>query len=157
MVRVHVSSWCAVPAVCVAVVLAGCQQSEPGRQVTTTAEAPPPTEVPSPTEAPGTPQPVPQPPTTTRAPLTPEPPVPARQWTMPNLVGSTLQQAQDKIQVLTDGVIFFTDSHDATGRNRSQILDANWKVCSQNVSAGAPINADTKIDFGVVNLAEPCP
>ncbi len=76
---------------------------------------------------------------------------------MPNLVGSNLQQAQDQIQALTGNAIFITTSHDATGKNRNQVLDSNWKVCSQNIAAGTPITTGTKIDFGAVKLAESCP
>ena len=78
-------------------------------------------------------------------------------WAMPNLVGSGLQDAQDAIQKLTGNVVFFTSSHDVTGRGRHQILDRNWKVCDQNVAPGAQIQVGVKIDFGVVKLAERCP
>ena|SRR6266540_6101815 len=87
----------------------------------------------------------------------PTTPAPAPQWKMPNLVGSNLQQAQDQIQALTGNAIFITTSHDATGKNRNQVLDSNWKVCSQNIAAGTPITTGTKIDFGAVKLAESCP
>jgi hypothetical protein len=80
-----------------------------------------------------------------------------QQWAMPNLLNANLQQAQDQIQALTDDAIFFTSSHDASGRGRHQILDRDWKVCSQNVPAGATITVGTKIDFGAVKLAETCP
>lgn len=86
------------------------------------------------------------------------PPVAApSQWVMPNLVGSNLQAAQDQIQAVTGNPIFITLSHDATGRGRNQVLDSNWKVCSQNVAPGAPFTEGTKIDFGAVKLAEKCP
>jgi len=78
-------------------------------------------------------------------------------WTMPNLVGSRLQAAQDRIQNLTNYAITITTSHDATGAGRHQILDRNWKVCSQNVPAGSTINRHTRIDFGAVKLDESCP
>ncbi|WP_436501094.1 PASTA domain-containing protein [Actinokineospora sp. HUAS TT18] len=78
-------------------------------------------------------------------------------WTMPDLVGAVLQDAQDKIQALTDKKLLFTDSHDATGQKREQVVDSNWKVCSQNVAPGTAITADTKIDFGAVKLTEQCP
>jgi hypothetical protein len=81
----------------------------------------------------------------------------ARQWTMPNLVGSVLQQAQDQIQALTGGAILITTSHDATGQERSQVLDANWKVCTQSIAAGSPITERSTIDFGAVMLSENCP
>lgn len=79
------------------------------------------------------------------------------QWTMPNLVGATLQDAQDQIQKLTGGTVYFTDSHDLSGENRNQVMDANWKVCTQNVDPGAPVTTASRIDFGVVKLEEACP
>lgn len=82
---------------------------------------------------------------------------PVEHWTMPNLVGSGLQNAQDAIQKLTGNVVFFTSSHDVTGKGRHQILDRNWKVCDQNVAPGAQIQVGVKIDFGVVKLEEKCP
>jgi hypothetical protein len=78
-------------------------------------------------------------------------------WTMPNLVGAGLQQAQDRIQALTGDAVFFTSSHDATGQNRHQVVDSNWKVCSQNIAPGTQITAGDKIDFGAVKLSESCP
>lgn len=78
-------------------------------------------------------------------------------WTMPNLVNSTLQSAQDRIQSLTNYGIAITTSHDATATGRHQILDRDWKVCSQNVPPGATIDSGTRIDFGVVKLEEACP
>lgn len=78
-------------------------------------------------------------------------------WTMPNLVGAGLQDAQDAIQKLTGDLVFFTSSHDVSGRGRHQILDRDWKVCDQNVPAGTQFQVGAKIDFGVVKLAEKCP
>jgi hypothetical protein len=78
-------------------------------------------------------------------------------WVMPNLVGSNLQSAQDRIQDLTNFVIAMTVSHDATGAGRHQVFDRNWKVCSQNIPPGSLINRGTRIDFGAVKLDERCP
>jgi hypothetical protein len=75
---------------------------------------------------------------------------------MPDLVGSNLQVAQDEIQRLTGGAIFLTTSHDATGAGRNQVLDRNWKVCSQSVPPGSMITAGSRIDFGAVMLDERC-
>jgi hypothetical protein len=80
-----------------------------------------------------------------------------KSWTMPNLVGAGLQQAQDRIQALTHNEIFFTSSHDVSGQGRHQILDRDWRVCSQNVASGTSIGIGTKIDFGVVKTSEACP
>lgn len=88
----------------------------------------------------------------------PAPPQGAQgQWAMPNLVGSNLQDAQNQIQSLTSDAIFYTSSHDLSGANRNQVLDANWEVCSQNVAPGAAITPDSTIDFGVVKIGEGCP
>jgi beta-lactam-binding protein with PASTA domain len=75
---------------------------------------------------------------------------------MPNLVGTNLQEAQDRIQTLTSNAIFVTTSHDETGAGRQQVLDRNWKVCSQNVKPGQKIIASTQIDFGAVKTTESC-
>jgi hypothetical protein len=80
----------------------------------------------------------------------------AASWTMPNLVGTGLQEAQDAIQELTGFGIAVTTSHDATGADRMQVSDRNWKVCTQNVPPGATINRETRIDFGAVKLEESC-
>jgi PASTA domain len=79
-----------------------------------------------------------------------------RSWTMPNLVGANLQDAQDAIQKLTSYGIAITTSHDATGARRQQVLDRNWKVCDQNVPPGAAISTGTRIDFGAAKLTESC-
>lgn len=99
---------------------------------------------------------------TAAAPLSPAPAATAApqaapsSWTMPNLIGSNLQDAQDEIQALTGNQIFFTRSHDASGAGRHQIVDRDWQVCTQNVKAGAKITPTTKIDFGAVKLSEGC-
>jgi hypothetical protein len=76
---------------------------------------------------------------------------------MPSVVGSGLQDAQNQIQALTGDEIFYTTSHDASGAGRLQVVDANWKVCSQNIPAGRRITKDSQIDFGAVKLGESCP
>jgi glyoxylate carboligase len=76
---------------------------------------------------------------------------------MPNAVGMVLQDAQDLMQKLTANPVYITKSHDVRF-TRLQILDKDWKVCSQNVKKGTKFNpASTTIDFGVVKLAENCP
>lgn len=76
---------------------------------------------------------------------------------MPNLVGSNLQAAQDQLQAVTGNPLFYSSSHDMTIRYRRQILDRDWKVCTQSVPAGAQFTVDTVVDFGVVKLNETCP
>jgi hypothetical protein len=79
-----------------------------------------------------------------------------RSWTMPNLVGRNLQEAQNAIQELTDYEIAITVSHDVSGADREQVLDRNWKVCTQNIAAGETITRNTRIDFGAVRTEERC-
>jgi hypothetical protein len=76
---------------------------------------------------------------------------------MPQLVGHTLQDAQDSIQTASGNPLFISYSHDLSGEDRSQIIDSNWKVCTQNVPPGSTFADDTRIDFGVVKLDETCP
>ncbi len=65
-----------------------------------------------------------------------------------------LQSAQDAAQAAG---FYGLDSHDSLGRERMQILDRDWKVCSQNVKAGTTKSTDTQLDFGAVKLDETCP
>ncbi|MFC4031783.1 PASTA domain-containing protein [Streptomyces polygonati] len=74
--------------------------------------------------------------------------------TVPDLVGKGLQAAQDTAQAA--GFHHLT-SHDSAGRSRHQILDRDWKVCSQKPAAGTKVSAGTEIDLGSVKLAESCP
>ncbi len=87
----------------------------------------------------------------------PESPEQVERWTMPDLVGETLQDAQDRIQDVTDGAVLISRSHDLIGHDRSQVLDRNWRVCTQNIAPGAALTADSAVDFGVVRLDETCP
>jgi hypothetical protein len=82
---------------------------------------------------------------------------PAQQWQMPNLAGAVLQDAQDQIQTLTAGAVYFTDTHDLSGQGRHQVMDDNWQICTQNIAPGSALTATSKIDFGVVKLDETCP
>jgi hypothetical protein len=81
----------------------------------------------------------------------------AKEWVMPNLVGSNLQDAQNAMQKLTGDPVFLTSSHDATGKSRQQVADRNWKVCGQNVAAGSSITIKSVIDFAAVKNEEKCP
>lgn len=106
-----------------------------------------------------------QQPTPTPASIAPDIPVPTSaaaptpaqsSWTMPDFVGSNLQEAQDTIQRLTNFEIALTTSHDATGAGREQVVDRSWRVCSQNIRPGATITNSSMIDFGAVKLSERC-
>jgi hypothetical protein len=131
----------ALPVLAVALCLPACgaPAAPAPAPVTVTVQAPPP-----------------PPPATLVATATPPPDPSPRTWTMPNLVGTNLQDAQNTIQSLTDFEIPVTLSHDETGAGRQQVVDRNWKVCSQNVEPGEPITSSTRIDFGAVKVEESC-
>lgn len=78
------------------------------------------------------------------------------EYVMPNVVGMSLQDAQDKIQIAV-GSFFYSTSHDVSGQGRIQVLDAGWQVCEQSVKAGRTFTARTGVDLGVVRLSENCP
>lgn len=78
-------------------------------------------------------------------------------WIMPDLRGMNLQNAQDRIQAVTQDPIFQTTSHDLRG-SRHQVVDRNWQVCTQSVAPGARFTAASAPDFGVVRAeVEKCP
>lgn len=79
-------------------------------------------------------------------------------WAMPNVIGMDLQGAQDAIQSVSGGQVWFSSSTDLTGQDRAQLSDRNWQVCSSTPAPGATFTVSTKIDFGVVRIdSEECP
>lgn len=88
----------------------------------------------------------------------PAPEVVSATWTMPNLIGTNLQHAQNEIQRITNNEVFFSSSTDLTGDARAQIVDRNWQVCTSTPAPGESFTAETSIDFGVVRIdVESCP
>ncbi len=75
---------------------------------------------------------------------------------MPNEVGQILQDAQDDIQRVSGNPVFVSHSHDLRG-HRSQIMDRDWQVCTQNIAPGKRVPANGRIDLGVVKASESCP
>ncbi len=75
-------------------------------------------------------------------------------FAMPKLVGVNLQLAQDTLQSLGSYVL---DQEDASGLERFQVNDSNWKVCSQKPKAGARVPIETVVLLNSVKLAEDCP
>ncbi|MEV6979175.1 hypothetical protein [Kitasatospora sp. NPDC093806] len=51
------------------------------------------------------------------------------------------------------------ESTDVAGgdHKRTQLVDANWKVCQQTPASGTAAPVSTKVTLGVVKDAEPCP
>lgn len=74
--------------------------------------------------------------------------------TMPDLVGQNLQLAQDILQDLGSYVL---DQEDASGLDRFQVNDSNWKVCMQDPAPGSIVNLDAIVTLGSVKIEEACP
>ena len=128
--------------------LVGCGGSAESSDDTTTTEstAPASKEATTTTEAPTT--------TTTAAPTTTEAPTTtATVVVMPNVVCMNLQDAQDRIQ---EAGLFYSDSFDATGQDRSQLVDSNWQVVSQDPAPGTPIGEGDAM-LGAVKYGESSP
>lgn len=88
----------------------------------------------------------------TSPPTDPAPPTPVL-VPMPDVVCMNLQDAQDAIQAAG---VFFSRSFDASGEGRSQVLDRNWIVVSQDPAPGVPIG-EGDANLGAVKVGEPNP
>ncbi len=75
-------------------------------------------------------------------------------FTMPKVTGMVLQDAQDELQSLDS---YLMDQEDAMGWSRMQLLDANWKVCTQHPAAGKKVPVSTVVKLASVKLSENCP
>ena len=71
----------------------------------------------------------------------------AESWTMPNLIGKDLQGAQDAIQSLTDGQVWYSGSTDLTGQDRVQLNDRAWVVCSSTPPARCELHREHRCRF----------
>jgi hypothetical protein len=75
-------------------------------------------------------------------------------FSMPDVVGMNLQEAQDSLQALGS---YLMDQQDASGAGRVQVIDSNWQVCTQDPAAGTDADATTIVTLGAVKLDEVCP
>jgi hypothetical protein len=74
-------------------------------------------------------------------------PAPEPVAVMPDIAcGTDLQLAQDLVQ---EAGIFFSRSEDATGQDRSQVMDRNWTVVAAEPPAGRPIGEDEAVFYVV--------
>ena len=73
---------------------------------------------------------------------------------MPSVVGMVLQDAQDLLQ--SQGS-YLMDQVDASGAGRIQFFDTNWRVCSQEPSAGSPLSSIDIVTLRSAKLDESCP
>jgi beta-lactam-binding protein with PASTA domain len=78
----------------------------------------------------------------------------SRTFVMPAVVGMNLQDAQDKLQ--SQGSFLLTQT-DATGLDRFQVDDDNWKVCFQKPAPGTTVKLSRLVELGAVKLDEQCP
>lgn len=81
-------------------------------------------------------------------------PAPVETFTMPKLVGKNLQLAQD---ILQNEGSYLLDQTDALGLHRVQLVDSNWKVCTQSPKAGKTVGVDAMVTLAAVKLDEDCP
>jgi hypothetical protein len=72
---------------------------------------------------------------------------------LPDAAGVNLAEAK---QTARHAGFHRLTSHDLGGRDRAQIVDRHWKVCDQSPVPGR-LRVDTRVDYGVVKLAETCP
>ncbi|MBT0772727.1 PASTA domain-containing protein [Kineosporia sp. J2-2] len=75
-------------------------------------------------------------------------------FTMPDVVGGNLQQAQDELQSRGS---YLLDQVDATSQHRFQLLDSDWKVCHQSPAAGTRTLKTSLVRLEAVKLDENCP
>jgi len=73
---------------------------------------------------------------------------------VPDFIGKGLATAETDARAA--GFANIT-THDASGRGRIQILDRDWKVCSQAPAAGSSASTASQLDLGAVKLSEACP
>jgi hypothetical protein len=77
----------------------------------------------------------------------------AATFVMPDVVGANLQEAQDSLQALGS---YLMDQTDASGAGRAQLVDSNWKVCTQEPVAGTEVAVDAMVKLGAVKTDESC-
>ena len=76
---------------------------------------------------------------------------------MPDATSLSLQDAQDAVQVIMADPLFYSESEDASAADRSQVLDAGWKVCSQEPAPGSALTDNSYVVFYVMRVSEECP
>lgn len=84
----------------------------------------------------------------------PEPSEEPATFEMPDVVGMNLQEAQDLLQSLGS---YMLDQQDASGEDRLQLLDSNWKVCSQQPAPGVESPLEATVVLASVKSDEYCP
>jgi hypothetical protein len=75
-------------------------------------------------------------------------------FTMPDLLGQNLQEAQNALQAMGSREM---DQQDASGQERLQVLDSNWQVCTQEPTSGREVPVDTLVVLASVKTDEVCP
>lgn len=128
-----------IPGAALAVIIVGSVASGKGDAADVVA-----TPTPSVTAAPSVESPSPTPTPTPAAEVT---------FTVPDLVGANLQDAQDLLQSLGS---YTMDQTDASGLDRMQVNDSNWQVCAQEPAAGTEVSTDTVVTLAAVKLDESC-
>lgn len=74
------------------------------------------------------------------------------EWEMPDVVGSTLAEAEAEVAGLSPEIAF--ETVDLTGLNRDVHSPANWTVCATVPEAGGTLTAESTVGFAVVRQYE---
>ncbi|MFC5720047.1 hypothetical protein ACFP1Z_07680 [Streptomyces gamaensis] len=72
---------------------------------------------------------------------------------LPDVIGKRLPEARKAVEAA--GFRRITP-HDASGRDRAQVMTSNWKVCTQKPEAGKQ-DKSQEVALGVVKVSESCP
>ncbi|MBV9594403.1 MAG: hypothetical protein JO147_11500 [Actinobacteria bacterium] len=78
-------------------------------------------------------------------------------FTMPDEVGQTLQQADVAVRRLAGDPGYTPTTYDLTGKSRTTLPVADWRVCAQSIPAGTTVQVVTVVRFDVVQRGETCP
>lgn len=73
---------------------------------------------------------------------------------VPVLTGMDLPAAMDAAALAGYGNVA---THDATGAERAETVDADWQVCFQHPVPGAAAAFGTRVELGIVKATEECP
>ncbi|HEY3477310.1 MAG TPA: hypothetical protein VGL02_00295 [Streptomyces sp.] len=73
--------------------------------------------------------------------------------TLPKLTGFGLPAAMDAAGLAGFGDV---STHDATGAERPETVDADWQVCFQHPDPGT-VALGTHVELGIVKATEECP
>ncbi len=78
-------------------------------------------------------------------------------FTMPDLTGKPLPQAEKAVQQAARNALFQIHPEDATPAGRRPEPAQGWKVCGQDIAAGQTTDQTSTLTLRVARLGESCP